>query len=115
MERNFHWIMWIQRIQRIWGITEAWIGFSKDLLCYLCLSGLVVSSLSLTQEILGSNPTLLIFYLKFFFVTEFTELNSVKAFRENSTDSASLVCVGQKISEVSFVHAPLHILDFGHF
>ena len=28
MERNFHWIQWIQGIQRIWGITEAWIGFS---------------------------------------------------------------------------------------
>ena len=39
----------------------------KDLLCYLWLCGLVVSFLSLTQEILGSSPTLLIFYfLKFF-------------------------------------------------
>ena len=39
----------------------------KDLLCYLCLCGLVVSSLSLTQEILGSSPTLLIFYFIWFF------------------------------------------------
>ena len=38
-----------------------WVQY-KDLLCYLCLCGLVVSSLSLTQEILGSSPTLLIFY-----------------------------------------------------
>ena len=33
----------------------------RNLLCHLCLCGLVVSSLSLTQEILGSNPTILIF------------------------------------------------------
>ena len=46
----------------------------KDLLCYLCLCGLVVSFLSLTQEILGSKPTMLIFYF-IFFVTEFSEFS----------------------------------------
>ena len=40
---------------------------SKHLLCYLCLCCLVVSSQSLTQEILGSDPTILIFDFKFFF------------------------------------------------
>ena len=43
-----------------------WVQY-KDLLCYLCLCGLVVSSLSLTQEILGSKPTILIFDFDFFF------------------------------------------------
>ena len=36
-----------------------WVQY-KDLLCYLCLCGLVASSFSLTQQILGSNPTILI-------------------------------------------------------
>ena len=43
-----------------------WVQY-KDLLCYMCRCGLVVSSQSLTQEILGSNPTILIFYFLFFF------------------------------------------------
>ena len=65
MEWNFH---WIQGIQRIWGITEAWIGLQyKDLLCYLCLCGLVVSSLSVAHKILGSSPTMLIFNFFWFF------------------------------------------------
>ena len=43
------------------------LGSVKDLLCYLCLCGLVVSSLSLTQEILGSSPTLpFLYFLNFF-------------------------------------------------
>ena len=46
-----------------------WVQY-KDLLCYLCLCGLVVSPLSLTQEILDS-------------------ANSVKTFRENSIDAGS--------------------------
>ena len=48
-----------------------WIQY-KDLLSYNCLCGTVVECLSLTQEILGSNPA--IFFLDFnFFVTEFSE------------------------------------------
>ena len=49
-----------------------WVQY-KDLLFYLCLGGLVVSSLSLTQEILGSGPTLpFLYFINFFFVTEFS-------------------------------------------
>ena len=58
-----------ENLRNHWSMN--WIHY-KDLLCYLCLCGLVVSSLSLTQEILGSNPTILIFY---FFVTEFSEFS----------------------------------------
>ena len=58
-----------------------WVQY-KDLLCYLCLCGWVVSSLSLTQEILGSNPTILIF-ISFIFLS-LNSANSVKTFRENS-------------------------------
>ena len=35
MEQNFH---WIQGIQRIWEITEAWIGFSFRIYSVTCLS-----------------------------------------------------------------------------
>ena len=48
-----------ENLRNHWSMN--WVQY-KDLLCYLCLCGLVVSSLSLTQEILGSNPTMLIFY-----------------------------------------------------
>ena len=51
-----------------------WVQY-KDLLCYLCLCGLGVSSLSLTQEILGSSPTLALFIFYSFFVTEFSEFS----------------------------------------
>ena len=55
-----------------------WVQY-KDLLCYLCLCSLVVSSLSLTQEILGSSPTMLIFdFFDFFcwnFFVEFSEFS----------------------------------------
>ena len=55
-----------------------WVQY-KDLLCYLCLCILVVSSLSFTQEILGSldpeiqphNAHFLFYFI--FFVTEFSE------------------------------------------
>ena len=56
-----------------------WVQY-KDLLSYNCLCGTVVESLSLTQEILGSNPAIFLFDLNFL------SLNSVKAFRENSID-----------------------------
>ena len=52
-----------------------WIQY-KDLLCYICLCSLVVSSLSLKQEILSSNPTMLIFYfILFLFDTESSEFS----------------------------------------
>ena len=57
-----------------------WVQY-KDLLCFLCLCGLVVSSLSLTQEILASSPTLPFLY---FFFLSLNSANSVKTFRENS-------------------------------
>ena len=47
----------------------------EDLLFYLCLCGLVVESLSLTREIMGSNPVILIFFILIFFATEFNESN----------------------------------------
>ena len=65
-----------------------WVQY-KDLLCYLCLYGLVVSSLSLTQEILGSTPqcSFLIFLI---FILSLNSRNSVKTFRENSNREACL-------------------------
>ena len=48
----------------------------KDPLCYLCLAGAVVASLSLTQEVAGSSP--------FTVMTIFLSMNSAKTFRENS-------------------------------
>ena len=47
-------IQWIKWIQGIWQITEAWIGDNLPF-CYLCL---VLSSLSLMQEVVGSRLTL---------------------------------------------------------
>ena len=53
-----------ENLRNHWSMN--WVQ-CKDLLCYLWLCGLVVSFLSLTQEILGSSPTLLIFlFLKIF-------------------------------------------------
>ena len=67
MEQNFHWIHWIQGIQRIWEITGSmnWVQY-KDLLSCLCLCGTAVSSLSFTQEIMGSNPAISLFDYNFF-------------------------------------------------
>ena len=42
-----------------------WVQY-KDLLCCLWVCGWVVDSLSLTQEVLGSNPVILLFDFKFF-------------------------------------------------
>ena len=53
-----------ENLRNHWSMN--WVQY-KDLLCYLCLCGLVVSSLSLTQENLGSSPTLLFFFILFFF------------------------------------------------
>ena len=53
-----------ENLRNHWSIN--WVQY-KDLLCYLCLCGLVVLSLSLTQEILGFNATMLIFYFILFF------------------------------------------------
>ena len=41
-----------------WGMI--WVQY-KDLLCCLCVCGWVVEPLSLTQEILGSNPVIFLF------------------------------------------------------
>ena len=76
MELNFHWIHWIQEYKDQY----------KDLLSYNCLCGTVVESLSLTQEILGSNPAIFLFDLNFL---SLNSANSVKAFRENSNISKS--------------------------
>ena len=59
-----------ENLRNHWSMN--WVQY-KDMLCYLCLRGLVVSSLSLTQEIVGSDPTILIFWFLSFFVTEFSE------------------------------------------
>ena len=53
-----------ENLRNHWSMN--WVQY-KDLLCYLCLCGLVVSSLSLTQEILGSSPTLpFLYFINFF-------------------------------------------------
>ena len=55
----------LENLRNHWSMN--WVQY-KDLLCYLCLCGLVVvSSLSLTWEILGSSPTLPILYFINFF------------------------------------------------
>ena len=60
-----------ENLRNHWGMN--WVRY-KDLLCCLWLCGWVVKSLSLTQEILGSNPA--IFFFDFnFFVTEFSEFS----------------------------------------
>ena len=58
---------------------------NKDLLCYLCLCGTVVSSLPLIEDILGSNPAILLFDFQFFL--SLNSANSVKKFRENSNET----------------------------
>ena len=59
-----------KNLRNHWGIN--WVQY-KDLLCYMCLCETVVSSLSLTQVVLGFNPS--IFLLIFnFFVTEFSKI-----------------------------------------
>ena len=60
-------------LRNYWSIN--WIQF-KDPLCYLCLCGTVVSTLTLTQGIVASNRAI-------FLIFDFLLLNSVKTFREN--------------------------------
>ena len=60
-----------ENLRNHWGMN--WIQY-KDLLCCLCLCGWVVESLSLTHEILGSNPAIFLFDFNFF-VTEFSEFS----------------------------------------
>ena len=53
-----------ENLRNHWSMN--WVQY-KDLLCYLSVCGLVVSSLSLTQEILGSSPTLpFLYFINFF-------------------------------------------------
>ena len=54
-------------------------GQFKDPLCYLCLCGTVVSSLSLMLEAMGSGTEIL-----FIFELSLNLLNSMKTFWENS-------------------------------
>ena len=63
-----------------WSINE--VQF-KDLLCYLCLCGTVLSSLSLTQEIVSSNTTNLLIF-NFLWLNS---VNSVKTFSQNPNSS----------------------------
>ena len=85
-----------------------WVQY-KDLLCYLCVCGLVVSSLSLTQEILGSSPTLPFLYFINFFLS-LNSANSVKTFRENSIHTSFSSFTGssalqeQSVLKVSYSH-----------
>ena len=67
-----------ENLRNHWSMN--WVQY-KDLLCYLCLCGLVVSSLSLTQEILGSSPTLPFLYFINFFCHWIQ-----RTFRENSKE-----------------------------
>ena len=66
-------------LRNYWGMN--WVQYNA-LLCCLWLCGWVVESLSLTQEILGSNPA--IFLFDFHFFLSLNSANSVKTFRENS-------------------------------
>ena len=68
----------------------------KDLLSYNCLNGTVVESLSLTQEILGSNPAIFLFDCIFFL--SLNSANSVKAFRENSNVPVMHLHTGQLLT-----------------
>ena len=54
-----------ENLRNHWSMN--WVQY-KDLLCYLCLCGLVVSSLSLIQEILRCSPTLpFLYFISFFY------------------------------------------------
>ena len=55
-------------------------GQLKDPCCYICLTGSVIICPSFTQEVTGSNN---IFVTK---MLSLNLLNSVKTFRQNSTD-----------------------------
>ena len=59
----------------------------KDAVSYLCLAGSVVSSWSLTQEVVDSN-TFKVMTNIFSTVTEFNEFN--ESFRKNSHKSARI-------------------------
>ena len=79
MEQNFHWIQWIQRI---WEITEAWIGFRKGsalLPVALWLSGTVSVSYTGGPGFQPCNPP-----FWFLIFLSLNSANSVKTFRENS-------------------------------
>ena len=56
-------------------------GQFKDPLCYMCLCGTVVSFLSLTQEVAGSNTAIVFIFDE---KLSLNSRNSVKTFRENS-------------------------------
>ena len=56
-------------------------GQFNDPLCYLCLFGAVVSSLSLKARALGSSTAILFIFEK---KLSLNSVNSVKTFRENS-------------------------------
>ena len=58
-----------ENLRNHWGMN--WVHY-KDLLSDNCLCGTVVESLSLTQEILGSNPAVFLFDFNVC-VTEFSE------------------------------------------
>ena len=60
-----------ENLRNHWGMN--WVQHN-DLLSYNCLCGTVVESLSLTQEILGTNPAIFLFDFNFF-VTEFSEFS----------------------------------------
>ena len=90
-----------------------WVQY-KDLLCYMCLCRSVVSSLSLTQEVLGFNPEI------FLLIFNFLPLNSpnpVKTFRENSNKSHAesppiTVNLTYQLAEITGVR---HIFEFFRF
>ena len=66
-------IYWIQRIQAIWEISEAWIRVNLKILSLtyiVCLAGTVVASWSLRQVVVGSNPFIVMTNI---FVIEFSE------------------------------------------
>ena len=67
-----------ENLRNHWGMN--WVQY-KDLLCCLWPCGWVVESLSLTQEILGSNPAIFLFDFNYF---------RVKAFRENSNNITAM-------------------------
>ena len=73
-----------------------WAQF-KDPLCFLYLCGTVVSFLSLTQEIVGSNTAILLI-LKFLFVTE---LHLGKLDWGKFEDPVGYLCVGISVVRYS--------------
>ena len=94
MERNFH---WIQGIQRIWGITEAWIGFSIRICSVTCVSVVLWYHLCLLHRRSWAHCSLLLFFI--FYLTELIQWKHLEK-----------TPISRKFSPLSFAYFNLFFL-----